>query len=784
MVCMIIWWLPTNVFAFNTNVINVGLYPRSATLVGTDLYITIRSEDKVIVMDTTTNTITDTILVGTAPVAATLVGTDLYVMNAVSSNVSVIDTTTKSVTDTIPVVGRPGEEGAILVGTKLYVMTNDYNYYTGRISVIDTISKTVTTTIPISATTTREKLVGSNLYITDDLAYGVSVVDTITDTKTGTITIGLNGRSLFVHGTDLYVIKVTPTTDNIVVIDTNTNTITTTLSVDDIPYDGYIVGDDLYVLNSGNSITVIDMNTNTITDSILIGGDSLIATLVGSNLYVVGQYSGNVLVVDTNTKTLTDTISVPTSAGVMVLVGSKLYMTAQSSIYIIDTNTNTLMELGIPVLNSAQVTDSSLRLTYDEVLSPGSVPSTDDFSVTVDNIPMTISSISVDNTDLIFVLADPVSYGQFVKINYTVPLLNPTQDVSGNRAEGLIEQVVTNNTSPKHSFVYTAGAHGTLSGETNQMISEQGLGTPVTAIADDGYVFVRWDDEITDNPRTDSNILSDYSVQAIFEVYIPPADSPVVSNLPATDITKTSARIHAEVSDTGGADITSTYFVYLKNSDWNNGQPDQDKYYFVPSENQQVGIGEFSANISDLVCGTDYLFLGFAENSDNQGVAFDPLGIFTTLPCQDNIPTPTLQVSSGGGSIIYGCKDPNATNYNYFSTSNPSLCKYGTTSATPSLPKGNMCPANQILTQNLRAPSRNGVYNNYTKGIVKEARILQVHLNRLGFSSGKEDGILGKQSDSAIKRMQKLLGTKQDGYVGPVTRGLINNSCGANGLQN
>jgi len=50
-------------------------------------------------------------------------------------------------------------------------------------------------------------------------------------------------------------------------------------------------------------------------------------------------------------------------------------------------------------------------------------------------------------------------------------------------------------------------------------------------------------------------------------------------------------------------------------------------------------------------------------------------------------------------------------------------------------------------------------------------------MNRLGFNAGKIDGILGKNSDAAIKRMQKFLGTKQDGLVGPITRELLNNSC-------
>ena len=50
-------------------------------------------------------------------------------------------------------------------------------------------------------------------------------------------------------------------------------------------------------------------------------------------------------------------------------------------------------------------------------------------------------------------------------------------------------------------------------------------------------------------------------------------------------------------------------------------------------------------------------------------------------------------------------------------------------------------------------------------------------MNRLGFNAGPVDGILGPITDGAIKRMQKFLGTAQDGLVGPKTRALINNSC-------
>jgi len=98
-------------------------------------------------------------------------------------------------------------------------------------------------------------------------------------------------------------------------------------------------------------------------------------------------------------------------------------------------------------------------------------------------------------------------------------------------------------------------------------------------------------------------------------------------------------------------------------------------------------------------------------------------------------------------------------------------------------PIDTVCPADQILTQDLRKGARNGRFHPYTKGIVTQANILQAHLNRLGFNSGPADGILGPISDGAIKRMQTFLGTKADGFVGPITRGLLNNSCGSGGLQ-
>ena len=96
---------------------------------------------------------------------------------------------------------------------------------------------------------------------------------------------------------------------------------------------------------------------------------------------------------------------------------------------------------------------------------------------------------------------------------------------------------------------------------------------------------------------------------------------------------------------------------------------------------------------------------------------------------------------------------------------------------TGKLGGGNVCPESLTLTENLKAGDRNGKYSRWARKKITEVKILQRQMNRLGFNAGKVDGILGKNSDAAIKRMQKYLGTKQDGLVGPITRELLNNSC-------
>jgi len=65
---------------------------------------------------------------------------------------------------------------------------------------------------------------------------------------------------------------------------------------------------------------------------------------------------------------------------------------------------------------------------------------------------------------------------------------------------------------------YSAGANGSLTGDTAQTVTHGSDGTAVTAVPDIGYHFVDWSDASTDNPRTDLNVTGDINVTANFAI--------------------------------------------------------------------------------------------------------------------------------------------------------------------------------------------------------------------------------------------------------------------------
>ena len=69
-----------------------------------------------------------------------------------------------------------------------------------------------------------------------------------------------------------------------------------------------------------------------------------------------------------------------------------------------------------------------------------------------------------------------------------------------------------------YTLTYTTDGNGTIDGTSQQTVDDGADGTAVTAVPNTGYHFVQWSDGSTDNPRTDTNVTADISVQAQFAI--------------------------------------------------------------------------------------------------------------------------------------------------------------------------------------------------------------------------------------------------------------------------
>jgi hypothetical protein len=76
--------------------------------------------------------------------------------------------------------------------------------------------------------------------------------------------------------------------------------------------------------------------------------------------------------------------------------------------------------------------------------------------------------------------------------------------------------VTANFAVNSYTLAYSAGAGGSISGTSPQPVAHNGSGTQVTAVPNTGYHFVKWSDNSTANPRTDTNVTANVTVTATF----------------------------------------------------------------------------------------------------------------------------------------------------------------------------------------------------------------------------------------------------------------------------
>ena len=144
-----------------------------------------------------------------------------------------------------------------------------------------------------------------------------------------------------------------------------------------------------------------------------------------------------------------------------------------------------------PGLLGAEVNGSSTTLTYDEALDESSVPDKSVYTVTVDGVTRLVSQVSVAGSRVTLTLADPVSFGEAVTVDYTIPTdasKARVLDTGGNPAPPLSGEVATNATNSPATGAPTISGRlrvgWTLTADTSGMADANGL--------DLGKIHIQW----------------------------------------------------------------------------------------------------------------------------------------------------------------------------------------------------------------------------------------------------------------------------------------------------
>jgi hypothetical protein len=168
----------------------------------------------------------------------------------------------------------------------------------------------------------------------------------------------------------------------------------------------------------------------------------------------------------------------------------------------------------------------------------------------------------------------------------------PPRTSSGNYSLGMVLTLTSGDwwvPIPEYTLSYTAGEGGSISGESTQTVSHGSDGSSVEAVADEGYEFLNWSDEVTDNPRTDTNVTGDISVTANFTEPQLELSFDDVSGEPP------------QQTNTQVANIDATIWVGWDN-DWGCGEPEEITIYINGIDSEVLSSGStFNINKDDEI---------------------------------------------------------------------------------------------------------------------------------------------------------------------------------------
>ena len=278
------------------------------------MYFANTGADSVLVIDSSTNDVIETISVGDHPVDLLFnpINDNIYVANARSDYITVIDSSTNDVIETISVGDQPYQLEFNPNNNDIYVS----NFGSNTISVIDSLTHDLETNIPgINAPRSLEFNPANNhMYVLNVGSGGTSIIDSTTNEVIDTLDVG-NGPYPIVYNpsnNNVYIIDYF--SHKVSVIDSFTNEVLDTIQTGENP--AFLLfnpmNNNMYLTNSGSdSLSIIDSTTNEVIDTLDVGNGPYVMELDdnSNNLYVVNMGSDSVSVIKTELNTLNQPIA-------------------------------------------------------------------------------------------------------------------------------------------------------------------------------------------------------------------------------------------------------------------------------------------------------------------------------------------------------------------------------------------------------------------------------------------------------------------------------------------
>lgn len=310
--------------------------------------------------------------------------------------------------------------------------------------------------------------------------------------------------------------------------------------------------------------------------------------------------------------------------------------------------------------------------------------------------------------------------------------------------------VTANCATTTFSVNYNAGSGGTISGLAAQTVNYGDDSSTVEAIPNQGYSFINWSDGSEINPRKDTNVFNNISVNAIFSLNS--NSSFIASSLPSIFVSQSFSS-----SSKSNLEVRNAYQMAISNSpDFSNAiWETYDEKFKNSQEKIYIKFRSIDGGVSDV-----YII----ENYKNKNFDTTNINYEGKLVKYSNSPK-IYKIENNKKRWIV---DEETFNYYNFNFSDIYIVDI-----------------DFVEGQNIEIVKNNVKFTkDLSFGMIDEdVKKLQKYLNDSGFilvnegigSKGNETEYFGSLTQNALIKFQKANGINPAlGYCGPLTRNILN----------